>query len=105
DGREQAPPHEPGGDHHGNDEPVEHDVELGHEVVEPLVYEANLDLPVAERLEHVVNLVRRLAHDLGERTRLPPCPRGHAARRVALQHQVARIGSRHVEHVEVGVQL
>ena len=44
-------------------EPVEGDVELAHELVEALVHEADLDLAVAELLEHVVHLVRQVARD------------------------------------------
>ena len=39
---------------------------LLHELVEPLVHEADLDLAVAHLLEHVVHLVRVLGEDRGE---------------------------------------
>ena len=56
----------PRSDDERNDEPVERDVELVHELVEPLVHEADLDLPVAQRLEDVVYLEGGLADDVRE---------------------------------------
>ena len=44
-------------------EPVEDDVELVHELVQPFVDEADLDLAVADLLQHVVHLVRQLVRD------------------------------------------
>ena len=58
---DQARADQPAGDDERDHEPVERDVELVHELVEPLVHEADLDLAVAQLLEHVVHLVRVLA--------------------------------------------
>ena len=62
-----------------DDEPVEGDVELVHELVQPLVDEADLDLPVAHLFEHVVHLVRQVARDPGQLAPLPV--RARATRR------------------------
>ena len=98
-------PISPAGDDERDDQPVEGDVELVHELVEPLVHEADLDLPVAHLLEHVVHLVRVVGEDRGELQRLAAGAREHALRRVAAEHQAPRVRPRHLEDVEVGVQL
>src|SRR3954462_692323 len=49
-GRADQPAHHDQGD----DEPVDADVDLVHERVQPLVHEADLDLPVPDLLEEVV---------------------------------------------------
>ena len=54
---------EPACDHERDDDAVDRDVELVHELVEPLVHEADLDLAVAHLLEHVVDLVRQVPRD------------------------------------------
>ena len=67
---DQAGTDEPAGYDHRHHEPVEDDVDLGHQVVEALVDETDLDLPVAHLLQRVVNLVRELERDLAEAERL-----------------------------------
>src|SRR6266545_2768294 len=102
---DQARADEPGGDNEGDDQAVDDDVQPVGKVVQPLVDEADLDLPVAHLLEDVVELVRVLGEDRGELDRLPAGPREHALRGVAPEHEAARVGPRDLEDVEVGVEL
>ena len=60
-----AEPSSPPIDDDRHDEPVEDDVELVQELVQPLVDEADLDLAVAHLLQDVVHLVRQLERDPG----------------------------------------
>ena len=71
---------QPAGDDERDDDAIDRHVELVHELVEPLVHEADLHLTVAHLLEHVVDLVRQLPCDSEQLPPLPLClcrqPRG-----------------------------
>src|SRR5204862_8030093 len=67
---DQARADQPTRDDHCDDEPVEDDVQSVQQVVESLVDEAHLDLPVADLLQKVVHLEGHLRHDLREAQRL-----------------------------------
>src|SRR5919204_1031200 len=101
---DQARSDQAAGDNHRDHEPVEDDVDLGHQIVEPLVDEADLDLAVPNLLERVVDLVRELERDLAEADRLLPRAGGHAPRPEPLEHQAPRVRPRDLEDVEVRVQ-
>ena len=102
---DQARADQAAGDDERDHEPVEQRVELREQVVEPLVHEPDLDLAVAHLLERVVDLVRQIGGDQAQLPALPPRPRCDAARREPLEHQLARVRLRDLEHVEVRVQL
>ena len=75
-------------------------------LVEALVHEADLDLAVADLLEEVVQLVAASSRAI--RASSTPSvlrPLEDAARRVALEHQVARVRLGDLEDVEVRVEL
>ena len=63
EGAEDARPEQSAGDDHREDQTVEDEVDPLHELVEPLVHEPHLELPVPELLEDVVHLERELAAD------------------------------------------
>ena len=67
---EHARADQAGRDDEGDHEPVEGDVELAHELVQALVDEPHLDLTVANLLEDVVHLVRKVPGDPREVDRL-----------------------------------
>ncbi len=74
------------------------------EVVEPFVPEANLDLAVPDLLEGVMDLIRRpwtprVVLDLLLRAQR------HAARGETLEDELTCIRLRHLEDVEVGIEL
>ena len=97
---------QPTGHDERDHEPVEADVELVHELVEPLVDEADLDLAVAHLLQHVVHLVRKLARDAERAAASPRCARAREPlRREALQHERPRVRPRDLEHVEVRIEV
>ena len=102
---DQARPDEPTGHDQRDREPVEDDVELVQELVQALVDEADLDLAVAELLEHVVHLVRESRAMPASCRRLRAASAGHAPRRVAREHQRARVRPRDLEDVELRIQL
>src|SRR5258708_6220389 len=66
---DQARADQAAGDDQRNDEAVEHALHLLEEVVEPLVNEADLDLPVANLLHEVVPLKGSLAQNVRVRER------------------------------------
>ena len=61
---DQARADQAAGDDQRDHEPVEQRVQLGEQVVEPLVDEPDLDLAVAHLFERVVDLVRQLGRHL-----------------------------------------
>ena len=103
---DQARPDQAAGDDERDHEPVEDDVELVRELVEPLVHEADLELAV--RAPARARRAPGAAPPGASRpARAPPCApaRSDALRRVAVQHQVARVRLRDLEDVEVRVEL
>src|SRR4051812_23992453 len=93
-------------DHDERDhEPVQRRRQPSHELVQPLVDEADLDLAVAQLLHDVVKLVRKLLCDRGQAQELAPTLPGERARAQPLAHQRPRERRRHLEDVEVLVQL
>ena len=105
---DQARADQPAGHDERDDEPVERDVEAQHELVEPLVHEADLDLAVAHLLEDVVHLVRQDSRTMRAelaRSSLRDARRASRSGREALEHQVARVRLRDLEDVEVRVEL
>ena len=61
--------------------------------------------PSAERLEHVMDLLRRDAQHARQVTHLVLRVARQPSRREALHHELTRVRLRHLEHVEVGVEL
>ena len=88
-----------------DDHPVGDDVEAPREDVETLVAEPDLDLAVAQLLEDVGDLIRGLGEDASQGAGLLAGSCGHPPRGEALDEQPAGVGLRHLEDVEVGVEL
>ena len=72
--------------------PVEGDVELVHELVQPLVHEADLDLAVAHLLEDRRAPGAGTREDDRELERLAARRASHALRRVAAQQEAPAYG-------------
>src|SRR5262249_22246352 len=102
---DQRRPDQPSRDDHRDDVPVEHYVEAVEQVVEPFVHEPDLDLSVAHLFERVVQLVRQLERYLTESQALFPRAHGHLPRPEAVEQQTARVRTRHLEHIEVRVEV
>ena len=99
-GGERAPDRD-----HRDPDAVEDDVHALDQVLEALVAEADLDLPVAHLLERVVHLVRKLVEHRGHVAQLVPGAPRDPLWREALDHELARVRLRDVEDVEVRVEL
>ena len=102
---DQARADQAAGDDQRDHEPVDQRSSFARQVVEALVHEPDLDLAVAELFEHVVHLVRQLSGHLRQLPALAPRAASDPPRREALEHQVARVRLRDLEHVEVRVEL
>ena len=76
---DQARPDQPAGDDSAITSRLNSASSFVHQVVEPLVHEADLDLAVAHLLERVVDLVRQLRRHLREPPALAPRARARSA--------------------------